>query len=156
MGPQLSKWYSEGLKDKDFEIVFVSSDRDEAAFKSYHAEQPWLALDFADRKAKEQLSNLFGVRGIPTLVIVDKDGTTITTDGRSAVSRDSAGTNFPWHPKPVADLEDGPGNLDEAPVVVALCEAAGAAAQQAAETAMSLTALPPARHEHELKEHDGN
>merc|ERR1712054_602416 len=78
--PQLSKWYSEGLKDKDFEIVFVSSDRDEEAFKSYHAEQPWLALDFADRKAKEQLSNLFGVRGIPTLVIVDKDGTTITTD----------------------------------------------------------------------------
>jgi len=90
----------------------------------------------ADRKTKEQLSNLYSVRGIPSLVIVDKDGSTITTDGRNAVSRDSTGSNFPWHPKPVADLEDGPGNLNKAPVVVALCEAAGAA-QQAAEDAMA-------------------
>jgi len=114
----------------------VSSDRDEASFSSYYAEQPWLALDYSCRKAKEQLSNLFGVRGIPSFVLVDKDGSTITTEGRSAVSKDPTGTNFPWHPKPVADLQDGPGNLNDGAVVVAFCEAAEASVQQAAERSM--------------------
>merc|ERR1712224_493712 len=82
----------------DFQIVFVSSDRDEEAFKEYFAEMPWLALDYANRKEKEQLSNLFGVQGIPSFVIVDKDGSTITKEGRAAVSSDPEGAEFPWYP----------------------------------------------------------
>eukprot|EP00413_Alexandrium_margalefii_P013562 CAMPEP_0204532544 /NCGR_PEP_ID=MMETSP0661-20131031/11780_1 /ASSEMBLY_ACC=CAM_ASM_000606 /TAXON_ID=109239 /ORGANISM="Alexandrium margalefi, Strain AMGDE01CS-322" /LENGTH=417 /DNA_ID=CAMNT_0051538795 /DNA_START=85 /DNA_END=1338 /DNA_ORIENTATION=+ len=135
--PQLAKWYTDGLKDKNFQVVFVSSDRDEDAFKEYYGEQPWLALDYACRKTKEQLSNLYGVNGIPSLVLVDTDGSTITTEGRGAVSKDPTGAEFPWYPKPVADLEDGPGNLNEAAVVVALCESAGEEAQKAAEAAMT-------------------
>ena len=33
---------------KSFEIVFVSSNRDETAFTSYHKEMPWLTLPFAN------------------------------------------------------------------------------------------------------------
>merc|ERR1719482_2096304 len=36
----------------------------------------------------------FKVRGIPTLVILDADGSVITTDGRSAVSEDPTGAAF--------------------------------------------------------------
>ena len=32
---------------------------------------PWLALPFENRKAKEELSNLLQVEGIPTLVMLD-------------------------------------------------------------------------------------
>merc|ERR1719335_908313 len=135
--PKLAEWYSKSLKAKGLEVVFVSSDRDEAAFNEYYAEQPWLALDYADRKAKEQLSALFGVRGIPSLVIVDRDGSTITTEGRSAVSADPEGSAFPWYPKPVADLAQGPGSLEETAVVVALCEASSPGEKQAAEEAMA-------------------
>jgi len=134
--PKLAEWYSADLKAKGLEVVFVSSDRDAASFKDYHAEQPWLALDYACRKEKEQLSQLLGVRGIPSFVIVDKDGSVITKDGRAEVSADPKGAEFPWHPKPVADLAKGPGGINETATVVALCDAAGEASQQAAEKAM--------------------
>jgi len=120
--PQLAKWYNESLKAKGLEVVFVSSDRDDAAFQEYFKEMPWLALSFSDRKRKEQLSSIFGVEGIPSLVIVGPDGVTITKDGRAAVSGDPLGKDFPWHPKPVADLKHGPGNLDSVPTVIAFCE----------------------------------
>merc|ERR1711957_1032619 len=119
------------------EIVFVSSDKDEAAFNDYYKEQPWLALDFANRKEKEQLSNFFGVSGIPTFVIVDKDGSTISKEGKGAVSNDPEGAEFPWYPKPVKNLKNGPGALNGAAVVIAFCETADSTAQKAAEDAMS-------------------
>ena len=72
--PQLAKWYTDDLKEKGLEVVFVSSDRDEAAFNEYYAEQPWLALDYADRGAKEDLSTYFGVNGIPSLAIMSAEG----------------------------------------------------------------------------------
>jgi len=134
--PKLAEWYSKSLQAKGLEVVFVSSDKDEASFQEYFGEQPWLALDFADRKRKEQLSSKFGVRGIPSLVIVDVDGSTITTEGQGAVSGDPEGLEFPWHPKPVADLKNGPHTLQEAPTVIALCETSEPAAQKAAADAM--------------------
>jgi len=103
--PKLGDIYK-GLQDagKKFEIVFCSSDKDQAAFDSYHKEQPWLAVPFADRGAKNALSKRFKVSGIPTLVIVDaKTGELITTDGRSAVTEDPTGVGFPWKPKSLAD-----------------------------------------------------
>merc|ERR1712193_506183 len=86
--PQLAEWYTKDLKSKGLEVVFVSSDKDHEQFADYFKEMPWLALDFADRKRKTQLSGMFGVRGIPALVIIDKDGSVITTNGRGAVSSD--------------------------------------------------------------------
>merc|ERR1712054_645881 len=89
---------------KKFEIIFASSDRDTAAFDEYFKEQPWLAIPYVDRSKKDALSKKFKVQGIPTLVIVDKEGKTITTDGRSAVTEDPAGENFPWIPPTFADI----------------------------------------------------
>ena len=43
--PELVKVYNELKKTRsDMELVFVSSDRDEAAFHEYFAGMPWLAL----------------------------------------------------------------------------------------------------------------
>eukprot|EP00286_Rhodomonas_abbreviata_P019009 CAMPEP_0181309380 /NCGR_PEP_ID=MMETSP1101-20121128/11981_1 /TAXON_ID=46948 /ORGANISM="Rhodomonas abbreviata, Strain Caron Lab Isolate" /LENGTH=104 /DNA_ID=CAMNT_0023415857 /DNA_START=42 /DNA_END=353 /DNA_ORIENTATION=+ len=41
---------------KSFQIVFLSSDKDDSAFLEYFAEQPWLALPFAERDLKAKLS----------------------------------------------------------------------------------------------------
>merc|ERR1712187_763374 len=57
------------------------------------------------------------------------DGVTITTEGRAAVSSDPEGMEFPWHPKAVADLKGGPGNLNEVPTVIAFCEGCHPATQ---------------------------
>jgi len=129
------------LKKKGLEIVFISSDRDEAAFQEYAAEQPWLALDFGDRKRKEQLSNIFKVRGIPSLTIIDKDGSVITGEGRAALSGDPTGDNFPWHPPPVANLKSGPGKINEVTTVIAFCETSDAATQKSVQASMEPLAM---------------
>ncbi len=46
----------------DWEVVFVSSDRDEAAFQQHHATMPWPALPYRGRTAKDALSRLCKVR----------------------------------------------------------------------------------------------
>jgi nucleoredoxin len=43
---------------------------------------PWTALPFEDRDRKNAISTKFGIRGIPSLLIFDVDGTLITADGR--------------------------------------------------------------------------
>jgi len=73
-------------KTKNFEIVFVSSDRNEESFKEYFEEMPWCALSFKERTLKNNLSELYDVQGIPTLVLLTGNGELITKDGRSAIS----------------------------------------------------------------------
>jgi nucleoredoxin len=68
---------------------------------------PWLALPFSERERKADLSKKYKVKGIPTLVLIDENGKTITLDGRSAVSSDPKGEEFPWIPKTVAELLEG-------------------------------------------------
>ena len=63
------------------EVVFVSRDNDDATFKDYYATMPWTALPFSEKNARETLQKKFNISGIPTLVILDTDGQSITTDG---------------------------------------------------------------------------
>ncbi|KAK9270820.1 hypothetical protein L1049_026406 [Liquidambar formosana] len=72
-------------EDEDFEIVFVSSDRDQASFESYFETMPWLALPFGDPTIKD-LTRYFDVRGIPCLVILGPDGKTVTKNGRNLIN----------------------------------------------------------------------
>jgi len=53
--PQLAQWYQkvkEGPNGSKFDIVFVSSDRDEASFDEYFQEMPWHAIPYSDRERK--------------------------------------------------------------------------------------------------------
>ena len=101
--PSFARAYEQltGEMGKDFEVVFVSSDRDEAAFDEYRGEMPWLALPFAARDLKAKLSATFKVNGIPALVVLDETGATVTTDGRRAALDVE---KFPWTPPTVAEV----------------------------------------------------
>ncbi|CAN1824711.1 Probable nucleoredoxin 2 [Linum perenne] len=97
-------YHKEGNNNEhDFEIVFVSNDRDQDSFNSYYAQMPWLALPFGDPNIKT-LAKHFDVQGIPCLVILGPDGKTITTNGRSLINlyQDSA---FPFTESKVEMLE---------------------------------------------------
>merc|ERR1712022_52019 len=124
---------------KELEVIFASSDRDEAGFKEYFAEMPWLALKYSDRDAKEALSKRFGVEGIPSFHIIEHDGTVINNSGRGAVGGDPEGKEFPWHPKPVNDLAAGPDGINETPSLIVLME--GVAAEKQAEISVALEAV---------------
>jgi len=136
--PKLAEWYTKDLRDKGLEVVFVSSDRDADSFKSYFAEQPWLALDFDNRKAKEELSTACKVEGIPSFVILDpSDFSMINEDGRAASSGDPEGKELPWIPKAVKDLAQGPGAINEVPTVMVFCESSSKEEQTALADALT-------------------
>ena len=93
--PQLASLYNEcKAKNKSFEIVFVSSDRDQSAFEEYFREMPWTALDFKERDLKASLSEIYGVSGIPTLVLLKGDGTMLDSEGRKIVQLGA--DCYPW------------------------------------------------------------
>jgi nucleoredoxin len=70
----------------DFEVVFVSSDKNAEAQMKYMKDykMQWLAVPFvAEQRAA--LGTKFEVRGIPTLIIIDENGRTLSSDGRTDV-----------------------------------------------------------------------
>ena len=85
---------------KDFEVVFVSSDRsskDQLAYmKKYNMK--WYTIAHGSDAAKD-LKNKYEVRGIPSLVIVDSKGNTITKNGRGDVSKNPTGALASWQKK---------------------------------------------------------
>lgn len=84
--PSLAAKYNEIISNgHNFEIIFVSADEDEESALSYFADMPWKMLSFSDRDQESSLSKLYQVNGIPTLVLVDEDGATLTTEGREAI-----------------------------------------------------------------------
>ena len=86
-----------GQKDQ-FEIVMVSRCRDMDSHYQYFSKMPWLALplDVAAGQHGQTLGEKYGVKGIPSLVLVDDLGQTITTDARNKIPADRAGIGFPW------------------------------------------------------------
>ncbi len=53
---------------------------------------------------KAVLSKKYQVSGIPTLIVLDgKTGKLITKDGRSIITDDPEGSDFPWSPKSLAE-----------------------------------------------------
>lgn len=119
--PKLAEWYNAGLKDK-MEVIFISSDKDEAAFKEYFAEMPWQCLPFENRAAKDLLNKACNCEGIPHMAVFNPDGSLVTEDGRAAVSRDPKGETFPegWMPQPFSDVEDGVDSLNSEKCLVYL------------------------------------
>jgi nucleoredoxin len=93
--PKLAELYNVcKAEGKKFTVVFISSDTDQEAFDEYFQEMPWYALEYQNRELKETLSNIFDVQGIPTLVLLESDGTKMVTAGRDIVS--VGAEYFPW------------------------------------------------------------
>uniref|UniRef100_A0A3B3S0R0 Nucleoredoxin n=1 Tax=Paramormyrops kingsleyae TaxID=1676925 RepID=A0A3B3S0R0_9TELE len=107
-----------------FEIVFVSADRSEESFKQYFSEMPWLAVPYSDEGRRSRLNRLYGIQGIPTLILLDTEGHMITRQGRVEVLNDPECQLFPWHPRPVLELcESNAVQLNEGPCLVLFVDA---------------------------------
>lgn len=92
--PKLRKVYMDLKKQGvPFEVVFCSKDNDAKSFEEYYGMMPWLAVPFENSELKENLNNLFGVSGIPRLVMLSPEGV-INPQAKSDVEENSQG--FPW------------------------------------------------------------
>lgn len=85
---------------KDFEVVFVSSDRSSKAHMDYMSgsKMKWYTMPHGS-DAANALKKKYEVRGIPYLVIVSPNGKTITKNGRNDVSSNAKGAIKDWKKK---------------------------------------------------------
>jgi len=93
--PVLKEFYDEAkAQGKSFEIIFVSSDHDNASFLNYFKTMPWVAIPFDNQTARNALGSHFSVSGIPSFIILRSDGTIITKNGRSFITQNPKAAIF--------------------------------------------------------------
>ena len=85
---------------KDFEVVFVSSDRSPKDQMGYmkKAGMKWYTMPHRSAAANA-LAKKYSVRGIPALIIVSPEGKTITKNGRGDVTSNASGALKAWAKK---------------------------------------------------------
>jgi len=102
--PKLVESYHQiKAKDDAFEVIFISSDRDQSSFEEFFSNMPWLALPFGDER-KSSLSRTFKVQGIPMVVALGPSGRTVTTEARELVMRHGADA-YPFSEERLKELE---------------------------------------------------
>ncbi|KAH7511069.1 hypothetical protein FEM48_ZijujUnG0052200 [Ziziphus jujuba var. spinosa] len=85
--PNLVEVYNEVASKGDFEVVFVSADKDEEPFNGYFSKMPWLAVPFSDSETRYQLDVLFKVSEIPYLVIIGENGKILGDHGVGTIQK---------------------------------------------------------------------
>ena len=94
--PMLASAYRQlRLRGKALEIVYISLDKEEAAFNTARAKMPWPALPFGGVRAA-LLAEAFHVQSIPSLVLLRADGSVISTDGIRLMRKHARGTYAPF------------------------------------------------------------
>lgn len=84
--PMLIEVYHEiKAKDNAFEIIFISSDRDQSSFDEFFGGMPWLALPYGDER-KKFLSRKFKIQGIPAAVAIGQNGRLVTKKARQLIT----------------------------------------------------------------------
>ncbi|TMW56512.1 hypothetical protein Poli38472_006522 [Pythium oligandrum] len=89
--PLLAQVYEE-IKEEhdDFEIIFVSSDKEIEKYDEYYKEMPWLALPWAEsRDLKAALCEKFGIKFIPTLIFFNENGEVVEREGRTFIEKNA-------------------------------------------------------------------
>ncbi|KAK9117163.1 hypothetical protein Sjap_016110 [Stephania japonica] len=107
--PKLIETYNDLYLENDFEVVFVSADRDEDSFSEYLAKMPWLAIPCSDGDARDRMYKLFEVKEIPRLVILDASGKVVSEEGVGIVG-EYGSEGHPFTEERIKSLKDN-GNV---------------------------------------------
>jgi nucleoredoxin len=87
---------------KDFEVVFISSDHSEGEQFDYMKEvgMPWLVVPYKSKAALDIKAN-YGIRSIPTLVVCSPKGKVITPMGRRGMEKAPEACLTEWQKRAV-------------------------------------------------------
>lgn len=103
---QLNEAYTElvTILNQPFEVILVSTDRDQEEFISNLSTMPWKAIPYED-KTRKDLKRIFNIKGIPTLILIGPDCKIISSDGRAIISMYGA-MAFPFTETKITEIED--------------------------------------------------
>lgn len=93
--PVLSTFYEDMVEYyDDIEIIYISSDKDEDEFNTYWEDMPFPALIYNNRKKKEELTELFNIEKIPTLIFLNNNGGIIINNGKDIIQNANGNIEF--------------------------------------------------------------
>mmetsp|Transcript_2047 Transcript_2047/g.2859 ORF Transcript_2047/g.2859 Transcript_2047/m.2859 type:complete len:256 (+) Transcript_2047:101-868(+) len=86
--PILKEFYKKTNNSKhNVEIIYVSSDSSVAEFEGYFGTMPWLSLPVEETATiKNKLAQTMKIRGIPALIVLDKQALYISDQARNDVT----------------------------------------------------------------------
>ena len=76
----------------------MSLDNDDSQYNTYYDSQPWLAIPYGDDRVGALLK-LFGIQGIPALIVITGDGAIIEKNARKDVMMQKAKAYDEWEAK---------------------------------------------------------
>lgn len=95
----LTNFYKEvNKKEKEIEIIFISSDEDIESFREHSENMPWLSVPYED-PALEYIGQGFGISAIPYLIIFDKNGRLIEKSARMTLQNKGIASLSIWKAK---------------------------------------------------------
>ncbi|KAJ8977011.1 hypothetical protein NQ317_018382 [Molorchus minor] len=94
------------LKEISQELQLTPDKISADSYSAYIDSMPWLTVPFQQTAVRAELAQLYGIRGIPTLLLLDNNGHIITMDARTELAEDPLAQNFPWKPRPVNILTE--------------------------------------------------
>ncbi len=110
--PNMKKLYSE-YHDQGFEIVGLSLDQDRTDLEEFleARELPWTILHDEENEGKHPAATHYGVFGIPTMILVGKDGNVLDIHARGAQLKGLLAKQFP---ETAAEVEEKAGEKKKA------------------------------------------
>lgn len=98
--PKLVKFYNAN-KASNFEVVFMSLDRNDRMKKEYMHEEgmKWLTAPGQGSKEINHIMDYYGLRGVPSLLVFGPNGELITKDGRGDVTNSPGSAMAKWQSK---------------------------------------------------------
>eukprot|EP00356_Strombidium_inclinatum_P002868 CAMPEP_0170480826 /NCGR_PEP_ID=MMETSP0208-20121228/1511_1 /TAXON_ID=197538 /ORGANISM="Strombidium inclinatum, Strain S3" /LENGTH=177 /DNA_ID=CAMNT_0010753427 /DNA_START=14 /DNA_END=545 /DNA_ORIENTATION=- len=73
-------------KEKVFEVIFVTEDKEKGHFDRNYCKMPWAAVPFPNEAQRQTLKSNFGVCDLPTLVVVStKNWEKVTQQARDQI-----------------------------------------------------------------------
>ena len=132
------------MRGNEFELLFVSSDRNDAGFTEYFGEMPFGAIPYHERDAKTALSSRLRVQGIPRLVMlgpvdpITGDRPVVNDNVRACMERGNVVADFPFAPQRFGNVNDAAEDINACRCVIVFHEGGDDEEQQ--EVQQTLTA----------------
>lgn len=93
--PILSTFYEDLVEYyDDIEIIYISSDKDQEEFNTYWENMPFPALIYENRKDKEELTKLYNIGKIPSLIFLNINGDIIINNGKDLIQNANGNIEF--------------------------------------------------------------